>query len=437
MGKRSFTLNPNNCVLKTGKPDSACFFDWWSIHHFYWQGLFYLILHYLLKISNLKSALILTGVLTLLHIVEEYFGNTSRISFEGIVIDNLGPVINPKIDPKLRRPDNDYLQNSIGDVISGLIANLLVLGYWYHFNELPWFYLIFLVVIIAMLLSKSSMLYPKKEKFKNVLSDRMTIITAYFDVKRTRNIDYTQGRNLKSNSSNVLYREWMKGMLSYNGPMVIYCDKDNYEYIRNLRENYPETKIVKMELNELKAYKYFENNEINKKEYVAMVWKESKSADINKKLYTIWNSKVDLLKKTVDENPFNTKYFSWYDIGYMREPKPLPASWPNQKKLDILKDKILMLSVYYDACDGREITAGGYIGCNTENIHELHKLYYDELEKKHQEGKFDGTEGSEQNLLQKLKCDRRDLIHSITGKDNPEFFPNVEGKWFYMIPYFI
>jgi len=267
-------------------------------------------------------------------------------------------------------------------------------------------------------------------------NNTLTIVTAYFKINRTRKIDYTQGRNLESKSSDDLYKEWMKGILSYNGPMVIYCNKDSYNYIKKLRKNYPETKIIKLEINELKAYKYFENNEINKNEYVAMVWKESKSADINKKLYTIWNSKVDLLKQTVDENPFNTKYFSWYDIGYLREPKTLPLSWPNRQKLDILKHKILMLSVYYDACDGREVTAGGYIGCNTENIHELHKLYYDELEKKYETGKFDGTEGSEQNLLQKLKCEKKDLIHSVTGRDDADFFPNVEGKWFYMIPYF-
>ena len=267
-------------------------------------------------------------------------------------------------------------------------------------------------------------------------NNTLTIVTAYFKINRTRKINYTQGRNLESKSSDALYKEWMKGMLSYNGPMVIYCDKDSYNYIKNIRKTYPKTKIIKVEISDLKAYKYFKNNKFNKEEYTSMVWKEKKSANINKKLYTIWNSKVDLLKKSVDENPFNTNYFAWYDIGYMREPKPLPLNWPNPKKLDILKDKILMLSVYYDACEGRDITAGGYIGCNTKNIYKLHKLYYNNLEEKFKNGTFDGTEGNDQNLLQKLKCEQKDLIHSITGKDNTDFFPNVEGKWFYMIPYF-
>ena len=164
MGKRSFTFNRDNCIIKWGKPDSACFFDWWSIHHFYWQGFFYLIFHYLLRIKSLKYALILTLVLTIVHSIEEYFGNTSRISIEGVVIDYLGPIINPRIKPELREPDNDYLQNSIGDVLAGLIGNLLVLFYWYYTGELPYFYLIFSLAIIAMLLSKSSMLIEKKKK---------------------------------------------------------------------------------------------------------------------------------------------------------------------------------------------------------------------------------------------------------------------------------
>ena len=99
MGARSFTLNPNNCFIKWGKPDSACVFDWWSVHHLYWQGFFYLIFHYLLGIKTLKGALILTLVLTVVHVIEEYFGNTSRISIEGVVIDNIGPIINPSIRP--------------------------------------------------------------------------------------------------------------------------------------------------------------------------------------------------------------------------------------------------------------------------------------------------------------------------------------------------
>ena len=49
------------------------------------------------------------------------------LSLEGIFIDYLGPIVNPKIDIRLRGPDNDYLQNSIGDVLSGFIATVLII----------------------------------------------------------------------------------------------------------------------------------------------------------------------------------------------------------------------------------------------------------------------------------------------------------------------
>lgn len=167
--KKSFTFNPNPCLLDTNyrKPSSECVADFWTIHHAYWQGFFYLIFHHALKIKTLKQALSLTTVLTVLHVIEEYFGNTSRISFEGIIIDNLGPIVNPKIDVSLRQPDNDYLDNSIGDVFSGLLSCLFIVYYWKHYGKLPYFYLVFSVVVLGLLLLKSHMLYPQKNNNSN------------------------------------------------------------------------------------------------------------------------------------------------------------------------------------------------------------------------------------------------------------------------------
>ena len=166
MGKRSFTQNPNNCFIKIGKPDSACYFDSWSIHHFYWQGFFFIIFVYLFKIKKLKYAIVLALVLTLIHILEEYVGNTSRISLEGLFIDYIGPLINPKIKTELRELDNDYLQNSIGDVLSGLLSNILIIGYWLKYKKLPYIYLLFSILIIYLLYRKSHKLYDEETKRK-------------------------------------------------------------------------------------------------------------------------------------------------------------------------------------------------------------------------------------------------------------------------------
>jgi hypothetical protein len=162
MEKRSFIFNPKFCLIKFGEANSKCVFDLWSIHHFYWQGFFYLLVHHILKIKTLKNSIILTILFTLLHILEEYFGNIGLFSFEGLFIDYIGPIVNPKINIKLRKKDNDYLDNSIGDVISGLFSNILIIFYWYHFKKLPYNYLLFSIFVLYLLYNKSYMLYNKK-----------------------------------------------------------------------------------------------------------------------------------------------------------------------------------------------------------------------------------------------------------------------------------
>lgn len=161
MGKRSFTWNPNGmCILGSySNPTSKCMFDYWSIMHLYFTGFVYIILHHLLKIASVKGAILLTFILAIFHGIEEYLGNTTKISLEGIVIDNLGPLIDPKVNPKNREIDDDYLENSIGDVLSGVVACLLIIMYWYYYKKLPYIYLLGIIIMVYMLLIKASMFY--------------------------------------------------------------------------------------------------------------------------------------------------------------------------------------------------------------------------------------------------------------------------------------
>ena len=87
------------------------------------------------------------------------------------------------------------------------------------------------------------------------------------------------------------------------------------------------------------------------------------------------------LKQSVDMNPFNTKYFAWFDIGYIREPdKRLDLDWPDNKKLKILDDKLLFKIVYGGpSCNEGGGVAGNFIGCNKNNIHKIHKLFLEQL----------------------------------------------------------
>jgi hypothetical protein len=161
MIRKSFTINPNFCLIDTNfkKPKSICVFDTWSLHHFFWQGFSYILLHYLFNVKDIKYCLLICFFLSIIHLIEEYLGNTNKISIEGIVIDNLGPLIVPKIKTELREIDNDYLDNSIGDVLSGLISNLLIILFWYKYKKLPYLYLLGIIPIFINLLSHAPKLY--------------------------------------------------------------------------------------------------------------------------------------------------------------------------------------------------------------------------------------------------------------------------------------
>ena len=150
-------VNKSFCLY--GDIIKSCMFDLWSIHHFYWQGLAYILLHLILKINNIKYSILLLIVLTILHIIEEYLGNNSKISLEGIFIDNIGPLLDNKIKIEKRKPDGDTIRNSIGDVLSGIISNILILYYWYHFKSLPYIYILGIIPIYFHLKYKAKILY--------------------------------------------------------------------------------------------------------------------------------------------------------------------------------------------------------------------------------------------------------------------------------------
>ena len=156
-------INNNFCLfdLDYDNPNSLCLFDFWSISHGYWHGLIYIIIHYILKIKTLKLSIIISIILVCLHVIEEYIDNNSLYSFQGFIIDYIGPIFDNKINPKMRNPDNDSIYNTIGDVLSGLIINILIVLYWYKYKKLPLFYLFGLIPIIYMSLGKSHTLYSE------------------------------------------------------------------------------------------------------------------------------------------------------------------------------------------------------------------------------------------------------------------------------------
>merc|ERR1719235_2092262 len=69
----------------------------------------------------------------------------------------------------------------------------------------------------------------------------LTIVTAYIQLPSKHKVG--------------MYHLWMKNLLSYQGPMVIFIDKKNKDRVQHLRKDFP-TKIIERELPDLYTNKY-------------------------------------------------------------------------------------------------------------------------------------------------------------------------------------
>ena len=149
----------NNFCLFNMDIKLRCMFDSWSFHHFFWQGFAYILLHLIFNIKNIYQSIILLFILSIIHIIEEYLGNTNKISLEGLFIDYISPLFDNKIKIEKRKLDGDTIRNSIGDILSGIISNIIIILYWYYFKKLPFIYLLGIIPIYFHLKYKAKILY--------------------------------------------------------------------------------------------------------------------------------------------------------------------------------------------------------------------------------------------------------------------------------------
>jgi hypothetical protein len=160
-----------------------------------------------------------------------------------------------------------------------------------------------------------------------------TVISVYF--------------SFKSKHSGREYKKWMMNILkSVHSPMVIFTDENSKNFILNirLRMNF-KTKIIIYDniwkiMNELEAIRNISylNDYLTKQNYL-----DPEKSIHNSNLYAIWNLKSYLSYKIAQENPFNSSFFIYTDIGAWRE--EIIPYWPNNNFIHLLvsrlKDRIL------------------------------------------------------------------------------------------------
>lgn len=117
--------------------------------------------------------------------------------------------------------------------------------------------------------------------------NNLTIVSGYWNVK---------------NKYNNSYFNWMNSTLRINMPYVFFGSKDIIDIVKKIRHDLP-THYIELNITELDAYKY--------KDYIITDPVHCPSVELS----IIWLSKLFLIKKASDLNPFQSEFFFWVDAG--------------------------------------------------------------------------------------------------------------------------
>lgn len=160
-----------------------------------------------------------------------------------------------------------------------------------------------------------------------------TIVTALFDIGRNT----WDGYGL----AYATYLHWMKALLMYDMPMVIYTDEKLYEEIKKNRmvcdPNLEKTIFEIKKLEELTAYeRYYERvkNLMESEEFKTKI--HFNVPEMTKPLYNIVIfNKIFYIKESIEKKHFDSDFYIWADAGVLRHEihEPIP-NWPSLEKIN-------------------------------------------------------------------------------------------------------
>lgn len=188
------------------------------------------------------------------------------------------------------------------------------------------------------------------------------------------------------------YLMWFEKTLQLKSPMIIFCEDNLVEFVKNRRE-YP-TKIITHTVSEIPYY--FLKDKI---QMIISSEKYQKKIDVPQRIeckhpmYTVVQySKFKWLDEAIRLNPFDSKYFFWIDAGASRhfEDFDINNQFPSQESLDAFEqmgEKFLLqlnMEFYKELAhsesltddylwDARSITCGSFFGGEMEAVKKVNQ----------------------------------------------------------------
>jgi hypothetical protein len=155
-----------------------------------------------------------------------------------------------------------------------------------------------------------------------ISNDNITLITGFWHIKE----------NTK-HSIQHYYKYFKKTFDKISGFNIVffYKDDDILKYIKSINKskhiiykkldvyNLPTYKYSNDYLNSCKNQPICKSNNLNEKGCIHYKRELKESGENSfKSVFSIWTSKIFLVDSVIDENPFNTKYFTWIDASFSR-----------------------------------------------------------------------------------------------------------------------
>lgn len=217
------------------------------------------------------------------------------------------------------------------------------------------------------------------------MNKNFVLVSSLFNIKREE-MSGNDGRTWDD------YLMWFEKTLQLKTPMIIFCEDDLVEFVKNRRE-YP-TKIITHTVSEIPYY--FLKDKI---QMIISSEKYQKKIDVPQRIeckhpmYTVVQySKFKWLDKAIQLNPFDSKYFFWIDAGASRhfEDFDINNQFPSQEFLDAFEqmgEKFLLqlnMEFYKELAhsesltddylwDARSITCGSFFGGEIEAVKKVNQ----------------------------------------------------------------
>ena len=146
-------------------------------------------------------------------------------------------------------------------------------------------------------------------------------------------------------------------------------------------------------------------------------------------VYWVWALKSVFVRDVVLENPFNTEYFFWIDIGYIRDGgyrgRSLRAAVPTLPSHKVL---FLLIRPFGDCCGGLsdDHLAGNMWGGTAGAVLRFREAFFQTFERLADAGQFVGKDQTIMNHV----CSEEEGLCSILD-------PKKMDRWFFMLPYLL